>query len=118
MKKRDIRTTPTSTSLGFGGTTTNWTNIRKGDYIEALLDKREKDMVYRGWVGGYDNDRKFISLYNFDWKVVGQFDSRKVRLLNRNNGLLLKSMEMEDNRINICKFGTRQIGIEDAWILK
>ena len=27
-------------------------------------------MLYRGWVGGFENDRKFISVYDFDWKVT------------------------------------------------
>lgn len=100
----------------FGGTTTNWTNMRKGDYVETIIDKRSgKDMMYRGWVGGFENDKKLISVYDFDWKVVGQFDSRKVRLLDRNNGLLLKSLEISKDRIEICKFGTTQTGIEDAW---
>lgn len=100
----------------FGGTTTDWTNIRKGDYIEAIRDRQSGEkMLYRGWCGGFENDKKLISLYNFDWKVVGQFDSKKVRLLNRNHGLMVKSLEMEENRINICKYGTEQLGIDDAW---
>lgn len=100
----------------FGGTTTDWTNIRKGDYVETVIDKRSgKDMMYRGWVGGFENDKRLISVYNFDWKVIGQFDSKKVRLLNRNNGLLLRSLEISKDRIEICKFGTMQTGIEDAW---
>lgn len=98
----------------FGGTATDWTNIRKGDYVEAIIDKRDgNDMLYRGWVGGFN--KKLISLYNFDWKRIGQFDSKNVRLLNRNNGLLIKSMEMGENRINICKYGTEQVGIDSAW---
>lgn len=72
-------------------------------------------MMYRGWVGGFENDKHLISLYNFDWKVVGQFDNKKVRLLNRNNGLLIKSMDIEENRRNICKYGTEQLGIDEAW---
>lgn len=100
----------------FGGTTTDWTNIRKGDYVETIIDKRDgDDMLYRGWVGGFENDKKLISVYNFDWKVIGQFDNKKVRLLNRNNGLMIKSLEIEENRINICKYGTEQLGIDDAW---
>lgn len=55
------------------------------------------------------------SLYNFDWKVIGQFDIRDVILLNRNNGLMIKIMDMEENRMNICKYGTEQRNIIDAW---
>jgi hypothetical protein len=72
-------------------------------------------MMYRGWVGGFENDKRLISVYNFDWKVIGQFDNKKVRLLNRNNGLMIKSLEIEENRITICKYGTEQLGIDDAW---
>lgn len=97
----------------FGGTTTDWTNIRKGDYIEVLIDKRdENDMMYRGWAGGYDNDKKLISLYNFDWEVVGQFSKSGVRLLNRNNGLMINSLYIAENRSNICKYGTEQKGTD------
>ncbi len=100
----------------FGGTTIDWTKIRKGDYIEAIIDRQSGDkMLYRGWSGGFDNDKKLISLYNFDWNVVGQFADKKVRLLNRNHGLIVKSMEMEENRINICKYETEQRSILDAW---
>lgn len=103
----------------FGGTTTDWTKIRKGDYVEAIRDKHadtgRRDMLYRGWVGGFENDRKFISVYNFDWTVIGQFDYKKVMLLNRNNGLMIKNLEIEENRINICKYGTEQRNIEEAW---
>ena len=34
------------------------------------------------------------TIYNFDWKRIGQFDINKVRLLNKNHGLLVKSMEL------------------------
>ena len=103
----------------FGGTTTDWTNIRKGDYIDTIIDKRDgNDMMYRGWVGGYENNKKLISLYNFDWTVVGQFDEKKVRLLNRNNGLLLKSLDISKNRMEICKLGTIQKGIDGCEMIK
>ncbi len=100
----------------FGGTTTDWTNIRKGDYVEAIRDKQSgEDMLYRGWIGGFENDKKLFSVYNLDWKVIGQFDSKKVRLLNRNHGLMIRSLDISENRINICKYGTEQLRIEDAW---
>ena len=105
----------------FGGTTADWTNIRKGDYVEAIRDKRDgNDMMYRGWVGGFGEDvddkkdKNLISLYNIDWKRIGQFDNKKVRLLNRNNGLLLKSLDVSKNRMEICKLGTIQKGIFDT----
>jgi len=100
----------------FGGTTTDWTKIRKGDYVEAIRDKQSGEkMLYRGWVGGFENDDKILSIYNLDWKRIGQFDSKKVRLLSRNHGLLVKNLDMEEHRINICKYGTEQKNIIDAW---
>ncbi len=100
----------------FGGATTDWTNIRKGDYVEAIRDKQSgEDRLYRGWIGGFENDKKLFSVYNFDWKVIGQFDSKKVRLLNRNHGLLIKNMMIEENRINVCKYRTEQRTMEDLW---
>jgi hypothetical protein len=110
----------------FGGTTTDWTIVRKGDYIEAIIDKRNgNDMMYRGWVGGYENDKKLISLYNFDWKVVGQFNSNKgrhstvkVRLLDRNHGLLVKSLDISKDRMEICKHDTIQSGVDGGKMIK
>jgi len=110
----------------FGGTTTDWTDIRKGDYIEALIDKRDgNNMMYRGWACGYENDKKLISLYNFDWKVVGQFNSNKgrhsavkVRLLDRNHGLLVKSLEISKDRMDVCKHGTIQKGVDGGEMIK
>jgi hypothetical protein len=65
--------------------------------------------------GGYDDDKKkkkkFTSLYDFDWTVVGQFEENKVKLLNRNTGLLLKSLEISKERMDVCKIGTEQIGL-------
>ena len=102
----------------FGGTTTDWTNIRKGDYVEAIRDKRDgNDMMYRGWVGGFGEDvddkkdKNLISLYNIDWKRIGQFGIRKVRLLDRNHGLLVKSLDISKDRMDICEHGTVQKGI-------
>lgn len=61
--------------------------------------------------------------YNFDWKVIGQFDSKKVRLLDRNNGLLLKSLEIYKGRKSkksirkeeIKYDNTSQLSIDKAW---
>ena len=67
----------------YGGTTTAFT-FRKGDYVEATQGKR----TVRGWVSG--STKRLISVSDFDWKRLGQFVVSKVRLLERNRGLLLK----------------------------
>ncbi len=58
---------------------------------------------------------------DFDWKGFGKNKTQtaiipsNLRLLDRNHGLLLRSMEMIEERINICKYGTEQANILDAW---
>jgi len=73
----------------YGGTTTPFV-FRKGDYVEASQGKR----TVRGWVSGYTKNQ--ISVSDFDWKRLGQFVVKKVRLLERNSGLLLKSKEVKE----------------------
>lgn len=68
----------------YGGTTTPFV-FRKGDYVEATQGKR----TVRGWVSGYTKNR--ISVSDFDWKRLGRFMVSKVRLLERNTGLLLRN---------------------------
>ena len=72
----------------YGGTTTPFV-FRKGDYVEATQGKR----TVRGWVSGYT--KNMISVSDFDWKRLGQFVVSKVRLLERNSGLLLKNKEVK-----------------------
>ncbi len=55
-----------------------------------------------------------ISLYNFDWEVVGQFDIRDVRLLNRNHGLMVNSLWMEDIGYNLISGGMKQSTVDGS----
>ena len=71
----------------YGGTTTPYI-FRKGDYVEATQGER----TVRGWVSGYT--RNLISVSDFEWRRLGQFAVSKVRLLERNTRLLLKSKEV------------------------
>ncbi|MHC1623444.1 MAG: RRXRR domain-containing protein [Candidatus Methanospirareceae archaeon] len=75
----------------YGGTTTPFV-FRKGDYVEAMQGKK----TVRGWVSGYT--KNLISVSDIDWKRLGQFVVSKVRLLERNIGLLLllKSKEVKE----------------------
>ena len=45
------------------------------------------------------------------WNLSQMKNSRKVRLLNRNNGLLLKSLDVSKYSMDICELGTIQKGI-------
>jgi len=72
----------------YGGTTTPFV-LRKGDYVEMIKGKK----IVRGWVSGYT--KNLISVSNFNWKRLGQFTVSKVRLLERNVGLLLRRKEVK-----------------------
>ena len=67
----------------YGGTTTRH-GLRKGDYVEAV----KSGQTYRGWVSG--DTAKQVSVSDSNWKRIGQFTARKVRLLKRSTGLLVK----------------------------
>lgn len=67
-----------------GGTVTPF-GCRAGDYVEAV----KAGVVYRGWIGGFTNTvkSKKLSLYDLNWKRIGQFALSKVKLLRRSNKL-------------------------------
>ncbi|NET69250.1 MAG: hypothetical protein F6K63_34595 [Moorea sp. SIO1G6] len=66
----------------YGGTTTHH-GFRKGDYVEAVKAK----IISRGWVSG--ETVKQVSVSDANWKRIGQFTARKVRLLKRATGLIV-----------------------------
>jgi hypothetical protein len=67
-----------------GGTVTPW-SFRSGDFVEAV----KAGIVYRGWVGGYTLTvkTKNVSVYDHNWKRLGQFVPRNVSLLKRSTKL-------------------------------
>ena len=65
-----------------GGTITPW-GFRSGDLVEAT----KAGKTYQGWIGGYSEVNRVVSLYNYDWKRIGQFLVSKTRLLSRRNSL-------------------------------
>ncbi len=66
-----------------GGTITPF-NLRYGDKVMA--EKAGK--TYIGWVGGFtDAKAKNISVYDHNWKRIGQFSPKKVKLIRRSNKL-------------------------------
>ncbi len=69
-----------------GGTVTPF-GFRAGDYVEGV----KAGITYRGWVGGYTNTLKSkkLSLYDANWRRIGQFVLSQVKLLRRSNKLCI-----------------------------
>ncbi|MDJ0535160.1 MAG: RRXRR domain-containing protein [Xenococcaceae cyanobacterium MO_207.B15] len=69
-----------------GGTITPFV-YRAGDYVEA----EKAGIKYRGWIGGFTNTEKSqkLSVYDLNWKRIGQFSLSKVKLLRRSNKLCI-----------------------------
>lgn len=66
-----------------GGTVTPF-GFRSGDLVEAAKGKN----TVKGYIGGYTNAKtKAISIYDVNWKRLGQFSISKTQLLRRSNGL-------------------------------
>lgn len=65
-----------------GGTVTPF-GLRSGDFVQA--EKAGK--TYWGWIGGYSEPNKVVSVYDHDWKRIGQFRVSKVQLIKRKTGL-------------------------------
>jgi hypothetical protein len=65
-----------------GGTVTPF-GFRSGDYIEAAKGKK----TIKGYIGGYSKPNKVVSIYDFNWKRLGQFSVSKTQLLKRSYGL-------------------------------
>lgn len=65
-----------------GGTLTPY-GYRSGDKVEAIKGSK----TYTGWVGGWSEVNGVISVYDHNWKRLGQFRMNKVKLLNRSSRL-------------------------------
>lgn len=68
----------------YGGTTTRH-GFRKGDFVEAAKGKK----TFFGWVSG--DTEKLVSVSDVLWKRLGQCTAKKVRLIQRNTGLIVSS---------------------------
>lgn len=68
----------------YGGTTTRH-GFRKGDFVEAAQPKND----FFGWVSG--DTEKQVSVSDCNWKRLGQCTAKKVRLIQRNTGLIVLS---------------------------
>lgn len=65
-----------------GGTITPW-GLRSGDFVQA--EKAGK--ICRGWIGGFSEVKKVVSVYDHNWKCIGQFVVNKVQLIKRSTKL-------------------------------
>jgi hypothetical protein len=68
----------------YGGTITRH-GFRKGDFVEATQGKKS----FFGWVSG--DTEKQVSVSDCNWKRLGQCTAKKVRLIQRNTGLIVLS---------------------------
>ncbi|MBD2691441.1 RRXRR domain-containing protein [Anabaena catenula] len=68
----------------YGGTTTRH-GFRKGDFVEATQGKK----TFFAWVSG--DTEKQVSVSDASWKRLGQCTAIKVRLIQRNTGLIVLS---------------------------
>lgn len=71
-----------------GGTVTPF-GFRSGDLVRG--EKAGK--VYTGWIGGYTQSErtKNVSIYDHNWKRIGQFSPTRVQLLQRSTRLCVAS---------------------------
>ncbi|EDX82534.1 hypothetical protein S7335_1238 [Synechococcus sp. PCC 7335] len=65
-----------------GGTVTPWL-FRIGDFVSSTKGKA----AVTGYIGGYSEPNKVVSIYDWQWKRIGQFLVGKTKLLRRSNGL-------------------------------
>jgi hypothetical protein len=65
-----------------GGTVTPW-DFRSGDFVKGI----KAGKTYRGWIGGFSEVNKVISLYDHNWRRIGQFSVSKVQLIKRSTRL-------------------------------
>ncbi|NEP12867.1 MAG: hypothetical protein F6K14_22220 [Symploca sp. SIO2C1] len=77
---------PTQYRKRKGGTVSPF-GFRSGDFVQA----EKAGQIYRGWIGGYTQTAKSknVSIYDINWKRIGQFSLNKVRLLKRSTKLLV-----------------------------
>ncbi|AFZ02112.1 RRXRR domain-containing protein [Calothrix sp. PCC 6303] len=80
----------------YGGTTTRH-GFRKGDYVKATQGKK----TFFGWVSG-DTETK-VSVSDADWKRLGQCTAKKVQLVTRSTGLIIKATKVVSPSETLCE---------------
>ncbi len=58
--------------------------FRSGDKVKA----QKAGQSYIGWIGGYVEKQKKVSVYDINWHRIGQFSVSKVQLVKRSTRLL------------------------------
>lgn len=71
----------------YGGTTTRH-GVRKGDFVKAT----QGDKTFFGWVSG--DTEKQVSVSDANWKRLGQCTAKKVQLIRRSTGLIIKATKV------------------------
>ena len=67
-----------------GGTVTPF-GFRSGDLVEATKGKN----TVKGYIGGYSEVNRVISIYDVNWRRLGQYSVSKTNLLKRSSGLCI-----------------------------
>ncbi len=72
-----------------GGTVTPF-GFRSGDLVKAS----KSGTVITGWIGGFTNSEKSknVSVYDHNWKQIGQYALSKLELLQRSTGICVAKM--------------------------
>lgn len=65
-----------------GGTITPF-GLRSGDLVQATKGKN----AVKGYIGGYSEVNTVLSVYDVNWRRLGQYSVSKTQLLKRSNGL-------------------------------
>jgi hypothetical protein len=67
-----------------GGTVTPF-GFRSGDLVKAS----KAGQTIKGWIGGFTNSEKSknVSIYDHNWKRIGQYALSKIELLQRSTGI-------------------------------
>jgi len=72
----------------YGGTITRH-GVRKGDFVLA----EQAGRISSGWVSG-DTERQ-VSISDINWKRLGQFTAKKVKLIARSTGLIVTGNKLK-----------------------
>ncbi|WP_373530406.1 hypothetical protein [Nostoc sp.] len=71
----------------YAGTTTRH-GFRKGDFVKATQGNK----TFLGWVSG--DTEKQVSVSDANWKRLGQCCVKKVKLMRRSTGLIVKATKV------------------------
>jgi hypothetical protein len=52
-----------------------------------MVQATKGKLTVKGYIGGYSEVNKVVSIYDVNWKRLGQFRISKTQLLRRSNGL-------------------------------